>query len=275
MAFSENQKNQRGQGPDVVKALKDSLIQDPRIQHMRLRAAPGSAFDRDQAAPEVPAGQCSAKLDPQESGSQLDHFHDESPSIAPVNAPCKLLPVETGPLRRDGIVRDERSFDLKPTSPLPREPENSEKRSSIRSRRTFLLSGAIVVLAIFGIVCTVVSLGDGKNEGIVKASQVLSTSPASLARTIPSQERSTSPTTVSDPPEAPAANGAVSPELQNKLDTMASALADMRLLVEQFTTRVNQMTTDIATLQTAEQNNSQRIAALSHGRRSYHRSVGP
>jgi hypothetical protein len=274
MAFSEKQKNQRGQGPDVVKALKDSLIQDPRIQHMRLRAAPGSAFDRDEAAPEVPAGQCSAKLDPQESGSQLDHFHDESLSIAPVNAPCKLPPVETGPLRRDGIARDERSFDLKPTLPLPREPENSEKRSSVRSR-IFLLSWVMVVLAIFGVVCTVVPLGDGKNEGIVKASQVLSTSPASLARTIPSQERSTSPTTVSDPPETPAANGAVSPELQNKLDTMASALADMRLLVERLTTRVNQMTTDIATLQTAEQNNSQKIAALSHGRRSYHRSVGP
>ncbi len=89
----------------------------------------------------------------------------------------------------------------------------------------------------------------GTTETVSKNSDQIST-----GNKAPPQE---APLTQSIP--AAVAAGGLSPDSQRQLETMASDLAVLRRAVEQLAARQQQMTQDIATMQAAEQNVSQRL----------------
>ena len=136
---------------------------------------------------------------------------------------------------------------------------------------------------VYGLIITTIAgaafasqYGDDRTKGILRA---LRNSVGELSSVFGAKSSSGATETVSKnsdqistgnkapPPEAlltqsiPAAvaAGGLSPDSQRRLETMASDLALLRRAVEQLATRQQQMIQDIATMQAADQNVSQRL----------------
>jgi len=230
---------QRGQGPDTLPALREMLIQDPRIGRVEVHPDGNGSSDRhDRTAPK-----------------EIHH----APSIAPT-VPSSELNSQRASLQSDGTSND---------------------RPSVGRRVFHTVARGFIVIAMVCAAFALLSDGGDKKKDIVRAwdhslnwlSSVLGTNssqdsdvaPESGSKPLdqtPTQNTALLPAAPHIQPAPASVATASSPELQHQLETMVSDLADVRRLVEQLAARQDQMVRDIATLQAAEQNVSQKLSSL-------------
>ena len=229
---------QREQSPDSLPALREMLIQDPRIGKATVR----------------PAGYPSSESPDGAAPKEIDH----APSIAPI-APLIEPNPQQARLQSDGISRERPSVERRllyiavrgiivitligAAGALLSYPDNT-KRDIIRAR-DFSLSWLSSVLGF--------KAGPHPEVAAELVSKSLDRAPAQNTALLPAPGIQIAPAPVST---------ASSPEPQHQLDTMTSDVADMRRLVDQLAARQDQMAQDLATLQAAEQSLSQRISSL-------------
>ncbi len=269
MGSSQNQTHdvQRKQGPDILLALRESLIEDPRIGTVAARADGGSASGKhdDTAQKEFHHASSIAVAKPAvdqnlgQASQPSDGIPADSPSIAPME-PSSDLNLGQANLQSDGISSD---------------------RPTVGRRVFHVVARGFVVIAMVGAAFALLSYGSDKKKDIVRARDLSLTWLSSVLRTTASQGPEVAAASAAKPldqtplqntahlatapgtqsPPASVAPGS-SPEPQHQLETMANDLAVVRRLVEQLAARQDQMAQDIATLQAAEQNVSQKISSL-------------
>jgi hypothetical protein len=227
------------QGTDIVPALREMLIQDPRIGRVETRPqGSGSLGSRDEsarkefhAAPSIAPAESSLDPKPQQANLQTDRISGDRPSvgwrvfqtvargvivISMVGAAFALL--------SNG---DDRQRDLV-----------NARDSSLRWLSSVLRSDSD-------------QSPDGVGERVFKPldqTQLQNTTPLPDAPAIQSSQ--------------PSVPTGLSPGPQHQLEAMASDLADVRRLVEQLAAKEDQMERNIATLQTTVQNVSQKLSSL-------------
>lgn len=272
MSSAKVQGIQRGQGPDIVLALRESLLEDPRLGRGKghrvgpsdrpiqtgpkeIRQAPGAAVAKpatDQAPPQA--------------NLRYERIADGSPTIAPAQPLIEQNPQQ---------------------SSSPRGAITNDKPSAAR-RALHRVARGLLTVAVIGAAFAIVSYGNDKDGVVFRAwnlsqswlSSILRTNSSHL-RTNSSQGSSLRVTAISGTAEeastqntatplvspgaqsTPAATPVESPaELQHQFAILSSDLAVARNIIEQLTARQDQMTRDLATLQSDEQNLSQKIASL-------------
>jgi hypothetical protein len=273
MSYSQNQTHdiQRKQGPDILLALRQSLIEDPRIGTVAVCA------DGDGSS------------DSQHTTAQNEIHHAPGTSVAKSSVDQNL---GRASLQSDGIPADslsiapmEHSIELNPGQ-ANRQTDGTSYDRPIVGRRIFhRVARGFAFIAMIGAAFVLLSYGDAKKKDVIRTwdlslswlSSVLGTSSsqgpdiatASVSKSLdqtPSRNTAVLPTTVGIQPTPASVAPGSSPEPQHQLETMASDLAVLRHLVEQLAAGQNQMAQDMATLQAAEQNISQKISLLSQSR---------
>jgi hypothetical protein len=242
MGSSQNkpQDVQCKQGPDILLALRESLIQDPRIGTIPVHADrhDDAAQNGFHQASSLSAAKPSIDLNREQTRLQSD----DSPSIAPTQPSIELNPQQAS-LQSDQISSD---------------------RPPVERRVFFTLARGFIVIAVVGGVA-LLSYGGDKKRDIVGAWNLSLHWLSSVLRTNSSQGPDTAGLSVSKPlgpappqniallPVAPgsqAAPASVAPrsssESQYLLETMTSDLAVVRRLVDELATREDQMARDIA-----------------------------
>ena len=247
----------REPGPDTLPALRDMLIQDPRIGRLGVHHnGNGSSARPDDTAP-----------------TEIQH----APSIAPVTPYIEPKPQQAN-LQSDGIASD---------------------RPSVAKRAFRSVALGFVVIAMGGAAFALLSYEGDKKQDVVRAWDLSLNWVSSVLHANSSQGAKGSDVaaeSISQPlDKAPSQNTAVLPatpglavapasvavgsssELQYQFKSVASDVADLRRLIDQLGGRVDrlaarvdqllakqdQMERDIATVQAAQQNISQKIASLS------------
>ncbi len=240
MISSQNPKRvQREQGPDTLPALREMLIQDPRIGRAEIHPDAYDSPDRhDDTAPKA-----------------IHH----APSIAPM-APSLALNAQLATPPSDRIATKRPS--------VARRVFRTGARGFIvivvvGGTFALLSSGDVKKQDILGTWDLSLSwLSSVLHTNLSQSYEVAAGSISKPLDQTPSQNTALLPAT----PGIQSAPASVviesSPETQHRLETMASDLADVRRLVERLAARQDQMARDIATLQTAEQTLSERLSSL-------------
>jgi hypothetical protein len=227
------------QGTDILPAIREMLIQDPRI-------------GRVEAQPERYGS--SARIDDR----SRKNFHP-APSITPAEPSLDPNPQQAS-LQKDRISND---------------------KPSVGWRVFLTVARGFIVIAMVGAAFALLSYGDDKQRDLVRARDLSLNWLSSVLRSDsyqgsdgaaepvskPSGQTPSPSTTL--PPGAPSIQSAQapaatesSPDLQHQFETMASDVAVVRRLIEQLSARDDQMARDIATMQAAEQNVSQKLLSL-------------
>ena len=239
MVSSQNPEQHFRRGPDTLPALRDLLIQDPRIGKVEACPDGHSSLDRhDDKAPK-----------------EIHH----APSIAPATPATELSP-QLVSLRSDGISTDKPSVGrgafhtIAPGfvviaivgAALALFAFESDQKKNIVTAWDLSRSWVSSVLR--------PNLSQGSNAAAKPVSKPLDQMPTRNSAVLPAAPG------ISSAPASVATGSA--PELQHQLEAMANDLAAVRRLMDQLTARQDQMARDIATLQGAEQNVSPKISPL-------------
>jgi hypothetical protein len=273
MSSSQDQThdNQREQGPDILHALRQSLIEDPRLGTVAVHADGRGTSDSHHATAQNEIHRASGTSVAKSSGDQnltqarlqSNGIPADSPSIAPMEPSIELNPGQAN-----------------------RQTDGTSYDRPIVGRRIFHhVARGFVFIAMIGVAFALLSYGDAKTKDVIRTwdltlswlSSVVRTSSsqgpdvatASVSKSLdqtPLRNTALLPATVGIHPPPPLAAPRSSPELQHQLETMTSDLAVLRHLVEQLAARQSQMAQDLATLQTTEQNIGQKIPLLSQFR---------
>jgi hypothetical protein len=252
-------------GPDTLRALKESLIQDSRLSALedesRVPALPlrshQSAGEEFHQAPSITTSQPSVGSDLKPDYSRADVNHPNNSDAASEAILSDVIPHQAG---------------------LENQQDSSDGRSI--KRRVFVTGayGFIFIAA----VCAVAFLPPvwaektknaalGWYSSLTKiASALHSSSPRTYAEqqdSVPPTEQVSTPASIA-PSKAPVASSPAAVEavpsidLRQQLDALVSKLVTVQGLIEQLSTRQEQMALDIATLKAAQQNLSQQISLL-------------
>lgn len=267
MAFAKYQDRgtHQRQGSDIIQAIKESLIQDPRIARMKVHPAAEVSSDvgRETACDpaDIPVGRIGPELNLQHASVPIDKISSDSPSIAPVGPACELNPRQTN-LQYDGssgiAAEHHPSVDPKPDKTNLDNAKNFKDRSSVGIRIFRIIARSLAIVGMVGLVLALVWYGVSEKSSIVRSLSFA----LSALRLIPSQDNAVSLIATGSQPATMRDTDGV-PELQNQLGTMVTAVANMRRIVDQLAAKQDQMATDIAILQASEQNIIQKIAVLS------------
>ena len=236
---------QGGDGPNILPALREMLIQDPRIGRVEGQPDKSDCVDSKHAGHEYDE---TARKD----------FHP-APSITPEESSFELSPRQAS-LQREGVSKD---------------------RGSVATRLFHTIARGFVSIATIGIAFALLSYGDDEQRDLVRARD-LSLNWLSAVRNSLSQgadvgvvafpeslDQAPSQRISALPPEAPGIQPAPPPavagsslELRRELEAMASDLSAVRYLLEQLAARQDQMGRDVAALQAAEEGFSQRLVSF-------------
>jgi hypothetical protein len=249
MASSEipNQRGRRQQGPNTLPALREMLIEDPRIGRAEVHSDRHSAAEQD----EDPA--------PKEV--------DQAPSIAPTSPSIELS------LQQPSLPNNV-SSNNKPS--VARRVFHTVARGFV----LIVMLGAAFAFLSYGNyekkdVVRAWDLSLGWLSSILHTNSLQDRDAAveSISKPLESISKpldQTLPQSTAVRPEIPGIQAVpaavvmgMPAEQQHRLDTLASDLVDLRHLVEQLAARQAQMVRDIATLQANELNVSQKISSLS------------
>jgi hypothetical protein len=273
MSSSPNQTHdiQCKQGPDILVALRQSLIEDPRMGTVAVRADGHDSSDSLYATaqnethhgPGTSVAKSSVDQNLGQTSLQSDGNPADSPSIAPIESSSELNPGQAN-RQTDGT-----SYD----------------RPTVGRRIFHHVIRSFVFIAMIGVAFALLSYGDAKKKDIIRTwdlslswlSSVLRTSSSQWSDVaVPTVSKSLDQTSSRNTALLPATVGAQSapalvapgpsPEAQHQLETIANDLAVLRHLVEQLAARQDQMAQDMATLQVGEQNLSQKISLLPQSR---------
>jgi hypothetical protein len=233
----ETQRVQHEQGPDTISALREMLLQDPRIG--RDDTAPKEFHD----APSISPAEPSIELNPQQAILQGDGTSSDRPSVG--RRVFHTVAHDFIVIIMVGAVFFLLSF-------------GDDKKKDIVSAWDLSLSWLSSVLR-----TNSSQVSDVAAEPVSKtaAEPVSKTAAEPVSGT--SDQKSSQNTALL--PEAPSIQSApvsvatgLSSESQHQLEMMASDLAIVRHVVEQLAARQDQMAQDIATLQAPEQKVSPR-----------------
>jgi hypothetical protein len=236
-AQNETQRVQHEQGPDTISALREMLLQDPRIG--RDYTAPKEFHD----APSISPAEPSIELNPQQAILQGDGISSDRPSVG--RRVFHTVAHDFIVIIMVGAVFCLLSF-------------GDDKKKDIVSAWDLSLSWLSSVLR-----TNSSQVSDVAAEPVSKtaAEPVSKTAAEPVSET--SDQKSSQNTALV--PEAPSIQSApvsvatgLSSESQHQLGMMASDLAIVRHVVEQLAARQDQMARDIATLQAPEQKVSPR-----------------
>jgi hypothetical protein len=225
MVSSQNPGQRFRRGPDTLPALRELLIQDPRIVKVEARPDGYSSLDRhDDKVPK-----------------EIDH----APSIAPATPATSLSP-QLASLRSDGNSTDKPSVG------------RSAFHTIVPGFIVIAIVGAAFALFVYASdqkkdIVTAWGLPQNWVSSVLRPNSSQGSDAAAKPVFKPLDQMLTQNTAVL-PGSAP--------ELQYQLEAMASDLAAVRRLVDQLAARQDQMARDIATLQGAEQNVSPKISPL-------------
>ena len=257
----------REQGPDTLRALKESLIQDSRIAALE--------DPRDVPALSVP------------SEAPVSKDYHQAPSITVSETPIRLAPHREEP-QAGAFGADDLGNSLKQSSKdaIPHQTdlqsrESSRARPSI-NRRVFVIElyGLIVVAAVCAVILLPPDWAERSKDtalawysAIRQSTSIFTPSspkkePAQIFGLVPestSTPASVVPVRTADvPAQLPAiVDSAPFVELHQQLEALASSLAAARGAVDQLTAKQDQMAQDIATLRASEQSLRQQLASLS------------
>jgi hypothetical protein len=241
----------RKQGTDILPAIRELLNQEARIGSVE--AHPEGYSSRDSFS----SPDSLSSSDSLDEGAR-NEFH-AAPSITPAG-PSLGLNIQQASLQSNRI---------------------STERPSVVWRVFHTVARGFIVIAMASAAFALLSYGDDKQRDLVRARDLTLSWLSSILRSDSYQGSDAAADPVSElsnqtpsqnatlPTEAPVihsteasvATGS-SPELQHQLDTTASDLVVVRRLVEGLAAREDQMAQDIASLQTAEQNVSQKLSSL-------------
>jgi hypothetical protein len=236
-AQNETQRVQHEQGPDTISALREMLLQDPRI------GRDDTAPKKFHHAPSISPAEPSIELNPQQAMLQGDGISSDRPSVG--RRVFHTVAHDFIVIILVGAVFFLLSF-------------GDDKKKDIVSAWDRSLSWLSSVLR-----TNSSQVSDVAAEPVSKtaAEPVSKTSAEPVSET--SDQKSSQNTALV--PEAPSIQSApvsvatgLSSESQHQLEMMASDLAIVRHVVEQLAARQDQMARDIATLQVPEQKVSPR-----------------
>jgi hypothetical protein len=267
MAFAKyrDRETHQRQDSDIIQAIKESLIQDPRIARMKVHPAAEVSSDvgRETAcdAADISVGPIRAESNLQHASGPVDKISSYSPSIAPVGPACELNSRQAN-LQYNGspgiAVEHHPSVDPKADKTNSDDAKDLKDRFPVGIRIFRIGARSLTIVGMVGLVFALAWYWDSEKSGIVRSLSFAS----SALRLAQSQVKAVSSIATGSQP-ATMTNADAGPELRNQLGMMVTAVANMRRIVDQLAAKQDQMARDIAILQASEQNIMQKIAVLS------------